>query len=84
MFTKAEGHMTLIEQAIERLRALPSSDQESAAESVLALLEQYEGDYHLTPEQIEEVRRTEADYLAGKLEVLSVEETEAMWRRLGA
>ncbi len=76
--------MTLLEEAIERLRALPEENQESAAAAVLVVVGQHEASYRLTPEQIEEIRRFDAEYDAGRVELLSEEETEAMWRRLGA
>ena len=76
--------MTLVEQAIERLRALPPADQESAAETVLAIVEEYEHSYELTPEQVEEVKRTQEGLRTGSVKLLTEEETEAMWRRLGA
>ena len=76
--------MTLLEEAIESLRSVPAAKQDQVAEVVLSIVEQYTSDLQLTPEQIEEVRRIEADFLAGKLEILSDEETKAMWRRLGA
>lgn len=76
--------MTLLEEAIESLRSVPAAKQDQVAEVVLAIVEQYSADLHLTPEQIEGVRALETDFLAGKLEILSVEETEAMWCRLGA
>jgi hypothetical protein len=76
--------MTLVEEAIHRLRGLPPADQESAAETVLAIVEQYEHSYRLTPEQVEQVRRTREGLKDGTVGVASDEEVEAMWRRLGA
>lgn len=76
--------MSLVDEAIERLRALPPTDRESAAESLIMIVERYEAPPRLTPEQIEQVKRLEADLDAGRLEVLSDEESEEMWRRLGA
>lgn len=76
--------MTRVEQAIERLRALPPADQENAAESVLAVVEQYEHPPTLTAEQVEEVNRTLEGLRNGTVGLLTEEETEDMWRRLGA
>ncbi|HMO30839.1 hypothetical protein [Enterovirga sp.] len=76
--------MPLLDEALERLRALSPSDQESAAAIFLAILERYEEPSALTPEQVERARQLEAQLLAGELDLLSEEETAAMWRRLGA
>lgn len=79
-----EADLPLLDEALERLRALSPSDQESAAATFLAIVERYEEPSALTPEQIEHVRKLETQLLAGDLALLSEEETDAMWRRLGA
>jgi len=40
--------------------------------------------YHLTPEQVEEVRHTQEGLRNGTVRLLTEEEVEEMWRRLGA
>lgn len=76
--------MTRVEQAIERPRALPAADRETAAESVLAVFEQYEHPPRLTDDQVEGVRRTQEGLRNGNVRLLTAAETEKMWRRLGA
>jgi len=75
--------MTLLEEAIESLRSVPAAQQDHIAEAVPTLVEQYMSDIRLTPEQVEEVRRTIRDLEEGRARTLSDEEVEAMWRRLG-
>ena len=74
----------LLEDAIVQLRALPPTDQDEAAEVIMSMVESRRSDLRLTPEQIEEVKRTEEGLLDGSVRLLTAEETEAMWRRLGA
>jgi hypothetical protein len=76
---------TSLDQAIAELRALPEAEQDWAAENIRALMRERErgGDYHLTPEQVEKVKRTLADLDEGRTRLLTEEETEQMWRRLG-
>ena len=74
----------LLEEAISQLRGLPAADQDDAAEVIMSMVEARRSSFRLTPEQIEEVKRTEAGLLDGSVKLLTVEETEEMWRRLGA
>ena len=71
--------MTLMEEAIERLRALPPGDRENAAETMLAIVHRYEAPSSLTAEQIEEVKWLESEFEAERLEFLSDEEVEETW-----
>ena len=75
----------LLDEAIAELRALPDAEQDWAAENIRAIMRERErgNEYHLTQEQIEEVSRTLADLEAGRERLLTVQETEEMWRRLG-
>lgn len=73
----------LLEEATARVRELPPKQQDMAAEAIFAVVERDQPRYRLTPEQIEEVRRTQADLKAGRTRLLTDEEVEAMWRRLG-
>ncbi len=74
----------MLEDAIERVRALPEADQDLAAELLLSVVYRNDPDLRLTPEQVEEVRRTRDGLRDGTVRLLSEEETEEMWRRLGA
>lgn len=75
----------MLEKAIAELRSLPESEHDWAADNVRFILSERERgpDYELTPEQIEEIKQTVAELDSGRMQLLSVEETEEMWRRLG-
>jgi 4-aminobutyrate aminotransferase-like enzyme len=47
----------LLQDAIERLKELPESRQNELAAALIDVAEGDQGDYHLTDEQVEEVRR---------------------------
>ncbi|TDR89620.1 hypothetical protein [Enterovirga rhinocerotis] len=73
-----------LDEAISQLRGLPPRDQDDAAAVIMSIVEARRPQMRLTPEQIEEVKRTEEGLLDGSVELLTVEQTEEMWRRLGA
>lgn len=74
-----------LDEAIAELQALPEADQDWAAENIQAILRDREHalDYQLTPDQVAEVEQTLADLKSGRTRLLTEEETEEMWRRLG-
>ena len=74
----------LLDEAIMRLRERPEADQDEAAKALLAFLDRDRSDYRLTAEQVEEVRRTRDGLRDRTVKLLTVEETEEMWRRLEA
>ena len=47
----------LLQDAIERLKELPESRQNQLAAALIEVAEGDQGNYHLTDEQVEEVRR---------------------------
>jgi 4-aminobutyrate aminotransferase-like enzyme len=47
----------LLQDAIELLKELPESRQDELAAALIEVAEGDQGDYHLTDEQVEEVRR---------------------------
>ena len=51
----------LLQDAIERLKELPESRQNELAVALIEVAEGDQGDYHLTDEQVEEVRRRRAN-----------------------
>jgi hypothetical protein len=57
----------LLEEAIARVRSLSEADQDMAAEAVLAVVYKDATEYHLTTEQVEEVKRTQQDVRDGKI-----------------
>ena len=74
---------TLLDEVVARLRELPQREQDRAAELILQIIERDRPDYQLTPEQVEIVRQTQEGLRDGTVKVLSEEEVEEMWRRLG-
>lgn len=76
----------LLEKAIAELRSLPEAEHEWAADNIRMIIREREraSEYRLTPEQVAEVEQTIADLDSGRARLLTVDETEAMWRRLGA
>lgn len=73
-----------LEEAISRLRDLSPADQDDAAGVIMSIVEARHSEIRLTPEQIEQVKQTEEGLLDGSVKLLTVEETEEMWRRLRA
>lgn len=73
----------LLEEAIAEARALPESEQDLAAEVLLTVIHP-DSRYHLTPEQVEEVKRIQQDLREGKMDLLSEDEMADLWRKLGA
>ncbi len=70
----------LLEQAIEKVRLLSENRQDEAAEILLSVVAQTDADApHLSDQQIEEVRRRQADRTYA-----SDEETTAFFTSAGA
>lgn len=75
-----------LDDAIADLRALPEAEHDWAAENIWSIMRERarSAEYQLSPEQIDGVRRTLANLDAGRERLLTEEETDQMWRRLGA
>jgi hypothetical protein len=73
----------LLDEAIAKARALPESEQDLAAEVLLTVIHHDAPSYHLTPEQIEEVKQIRQDLREGRMNPLSEGEMAAFWRKLG-
>jgi hypothetical protein len=71
----------LLEEAIAKVRSLSEADQDMAAEAVLAVVYKDAPEYHLTPEQVEEVKRTQQDVRDGK--IATDEDMAALWKKCG-
>ncbi len=73
----------LLEQAIAKVRELPESDQDAAADALFAHLA---GDHHrfgLTAEQIADVTRIRQDLRDGRSNLASDDEMAALWKKCG-
>lgn len=77
--------MKPLDDAIAQLKALPEAEHGWAADNIRSILRTHEQGrgYQLTPEQVEQVQRTLDDLDAGRERLLSEDEADAMWRRLG-
>jgi hypothetical protein len=76
---------TLLDDAIAKVRKLPEADQDLAAEMLLAVVERRgRNRTRLTPEQLAEVERLEADLASGKEDFMTDEELAALRQQFGA
>ena len=71
----------LLEKGIEAVRRLPEERQDVAGEILLAISEENQSRYRLTPEQIEEVKLAIAE--ADRGEFATAEEMAALWKKCG-
>lgn len=71
----------LLEQAIERVRALPPEAQDEYARVLLSLTGDEEGVYQLTPEEEASLEQSRAEVARG--EFASDEEVRAIWAKHG-
>jgi 4-aminobutyrate aminotransferase-like enzyme len=70
----------LLADAIERLKELPEERQDQLAAALIEVAEGDQGDYHLTDEQVEEVRRRRSN---PNRKFISVAEARKRLRRFG-
>ena len=73
---------SLLDEAIARVRELPESEQERAADVLMQIADQG-SEPHLTPEQVAKVEATIASLRDGTMTYLTDEEVGAMWKRFG-
>jgi hypothetical protein len=71
----------LLEEAIAKVRALPESDQEIAANFLLGFANPEAHRYQLTDEQVAEVERAKQEVRAGK--IATDADMAKVWRRFG-
>ena len=71
----------LLEEAVEKIRALPEADQDIAAELLLGFADPDAQRTHLTPEQAQDVERARDEARQGKF--ASAETMQTLWRRFG-
>lgn len=72
----------LLEDAISEARELTADDQAIVGGLILAFTSEKRLTYRLTPEQIEEVKRTRKEVRSGS--IATDEEMEALWRKFNA
>lgn len=73
--------MTRLDEAIAKLKALPEEDQADAAAMLDLFVEQRSHDYSLTYEQVVEVERIMREIKEGRMEFVSEEEMEELWKK---
>jgi len=71
----------LLEEAIAKVRALPESHQDIAANFLLSFANPNAHHYQLTDEQVAEVERAKLEVRAGK--IATDAEMDEVWRRFG-
>lgn len=71
----------LLEEGIKAVRKLPPERQDDAGQILLRIAEMDEGEYMLTPEQIENVKVGMAQ--ADRGDFATEEEMEAVWKSFG-
>jgi len=73
----------LLEDAIAEARKLPENEQDALAETVFAHIASSDVDYHLTEEQVEEVKRRQQALRDGTSRFATDEEVAALWKKCG-
>lgn len=77
------GMTKLLEKAIEQLRELPAEDQNAAAQALFVHMTSGNAEYHLTAEQVREVKRIQRDMRTGKTRLTTKREMAALWKSCG-
>jgi hypothetical protein len=70
-----------LDEAIEKVRALPADDQDRLADVLLAVVEESGSNYRLTDEQIAAIERAQESARRG--DFATDEEMDELWRRFG-
>ncbi|OGG53651.1 hypothetical protein A2851_02055 [Candidatus Kaiserbacteria bacterium RIFCSPHIGHO2_01_FULL_53_29] len=73
----------LLEKAIEQLRELPAEDQNAAAQALFVHMVSGNAEYHLTDEQVREVKRIQRNLRSGKTRLATKREMAALWKGCG-
>ena len=73
----------LLEQAIAKVRELPESDQDAAADALFAHLAGDPRQFGLTAEQIADVTRIRNDLREGRSRLADDDEMTALWKKCG-
>lgn len=73
----------LFEEAVAKVKKLPDEDQDIAAELLLTLTNAEATTWHLSSEQVEEVKRIQEDLREGRTALITDEEMEAFWKKCG-
>ncbi|HSI39600.1 MAG TPA: hypothetical protein VLA00_03530 [Xanthobacteraceae bacterium] len=75
--------ITLLDEAIAKLRALPADRQEELARMLIEVADDEARVYELTPEQEAEVEQAMQEIREGRMEYASDEEVAALWKSFG-
>lgn len=73
----------LLEQAIAKLRELPESDQDAAADALFAHLAGEHRQFGLTAEQVADVTRIRNELGDGHSRLAGDDEMAALWKKCG-
>ena len=72
-----------IDEVLKRVRGWPKQRQQDAARMLELMEEQNKLSYHLTDEQVKEVRRRQRDFKRGKERYATDREMTALWKKFG-
>ena len=72
-----------VKEILDRVLTWPPQRQEHAARVLSEMEAQDASPYHLTDEQVEEVRRRRQDFQAGTERNATDEEMAALWKKCG-
>ena len=73
----------LLEQAIEKARALSDEEQDALADALFAHMATDHRLTRLSPEQVEAVKQIRADLRSGKTRIATDQELAALWSKCG-
>ena len=72
-----------VKEVLDRVRTWPPKRQQDAARVLSEMEAQDASPYHLTDEQVEEVRRRRQDFREGTERDATDEEIAALWKKCG-
>jgi hypothetical protein len=82
-FARMSEMTKLLQQAVEQARKLPEDEQDAVADALFACMAGAKSRKHLSPEQVEEVKRIRADLPTGQSRLASDEEVATFWQKYG-
>lgn len=72
-----------VKEILDRVLTWPPERQEDAARVLTDMERQDASPYRLTNEQVEEIRRRQEDFAAGRERYATDEEVAALWKKSG-
>jgi hypothetical protein len=72
-----------VKDILDRVLTWPQERQEDAAQILSEMERQDRSPYRLTADQVDEVRRRQADFAAGRERYATDQEVAAVWKKAG-